>query len=254
MNTVLKENLQTIFSQTTPRYSKRLGLISTVWILLIAWCHTKQLFASNRCKFYFVVRTHQRKPLKIRSHVLFEGYISYCLKKVLHMLGKDNYLFNMLIIVKRMLENNKIRKRRPILVVLCGGDGGGWRGVMVEVIEPQQPRHRSNRSNGSNRTSPGGGEEVTVCSANASFRGKSSLLRTKTKSRLIDPPEADQRSGRLSKSGLLNKGGSEIDEDDEDLSDEYKQLRYSKWTLPQLFSFMLILAALTCTLTILFCR
>ncbi|MFS8006504.1 putative mechanosensitive ion channel MscS, LSM domain superfamily [Helianthus anomalus] len=123
-----------------------------------------------------------------------------------------------------------------------------------EVIEPQQPRHRSNRSNGSNRNSPGGGEEVTVCSANASFRGKSSLLRTKTKSRLMDPPEADQRSGRLSKSGLLNKGGSEIDEDDpfldEDLPDEYKQLRYSKWTLLQLFSLILILAALTCTLTI----
>ena len=41
---------------------------------------------------------------------------------------------------------------------------------------------------------------------------------------------------------------------DEDLPDEYKQLRYSKWTLLQLFSFILILAALTCTLTIPFCR
>ncbi|KAI7745939.1 hypothetical protein M8C21_010613 [Ambrosia artemisiifolia] len=122
-----------------------------------------------------------------------------------------------------------------------------------EVIEPQQVRHRSGSSNRTG-AGTGRGEEVTVCSANASFRGKSSLLRTKTKSRLMDPPEADQRSGRLSKSGPLNKGGSEIDEDDpfldDDLPDEYKQLRYSKWTLLQLFSLILILAALVCTLTI----
>ncbi|KAI3797022.1 hypothetical protein L1987_39712 [Smallanthus sonchifolius] len=125
-----------------------------------------------------------------------------------------------------------------------------------EVIEPQQLRQRSNSTTAGASSPDAGGGEVSVCSANASFRGKSksTLMRTKTKSRLIDPPETDQRSGRLSKSGVLTKGGSEIDDDDpfldDDLPDEYKQLRYSKWTLVQLFSLFLILAGLTCTLTI----
>ncbi|KAK9071804.1 hypothetical protein SSX86_008233 [Deinandra increscens subsp. villosa] len=118
-----------------------------------------------------------------------------------------------------------------------------------EVIEPQ-------RSYGT----AGVTDEVLVCSANASFRRRSSLMRTKTKSRLADPPETDQKSGRFSKSsGVLGKGVcSEIDEDDpfldDDLPDEYKQLRYSKWSLLQLFSLILIIAALVCTLTIPFLK
>ncbi|CAI9270426.1 unnamed protein product [Lactuca saligna] len=121
-----------------------------------------------------------------------------------------------------------------------------------EVIEPQPIRHRR-RSNGSGRTS-GGGEEVTLCSGNASFKRKSTLMRTKTKSRLMDTPERDKRSGRISKSGILGKGGSEFDEEDpfldDDLPDEYKQLRYSKWTLLQLFCLILILGGLICTFII----
>ncbi|GJS30276.1 mechanosensitive ion channel protein 6-like protein [Tanacetum coccineum] len=62
------------------------------------------------------------------------------------------------------------------------------------------------------------------------------------------------RSGQLSNSGVLRKGGSEIDEEDpfldDDLPDEYRQLRYSKCTLLQLFSLILISAALVCTLNI----
>nr|XP_043631636.1 mechanosensitive ion channel protein 6-like [Erigeron canadensis] len=120
-----------------------------------------------------------------------------------------------------------------------------------EVVEPQPVRQRTGGGGGG-----GGSDEVLVCSGNASFRGgKSSLLRTKTKSRLMDPPENDQRSGRIgSKSGVLGKGGSEIDEEDpfldDDLPDEYKELRYNKWTLLQFFSLILILGALVCTLTI----
>ncbi|KAI3725515.1 hypothetical protein L1987_65305 [Smallanthus sonchifolius] len=120
-----------------------------------------------------------------------------------------------------------------------------------EVIEPPPVRQRSNGSGhtGGGSGGDGCGDEVLVCSGNASFKRKSSLMLTKTKSRLIDPPETDQKSGRLPKSG-----GSEIDEDDpfldDDLPDEYKKLRYSKWTLLQLFSLILIIAALICTLTI----
>ncbi|KAI3724545.1 hypothetical protein L2E82_36326 [Cichorium intybus] len=125
-----------------------------------------------------------------------------------------------------------------------------------EVIEPQPVRRRSNGSgrSGGGGGGGGGGEEVVMCSGNASFKRKSTLMRMKTKSRLMDPPETEKKSGRLSKSGYLGKGGSEIDEEDpfldDDLPDEYKQLRYSKWTLLQLFSLILILGALICTLTI----
>ncbi|XP_071700522.1 mechanosensitive ion channel protein 8-like [Rutidosis leptorrhynchoides] len=123
-----------------------------------------------------------------------------------------------------------------------------------EVIEPQPVRQRSNCSG---RTA-GGDDEVVVCSANASFKAKSTLLRMKTNSRLTDPPESDQFSGRVSKSGVIGKFGSEIDEEDpfldDDLPDEYKQLRYSKWTLCQLFSLIFIIAALICTLTIPFLK
>ncbi|KAD7117726.1 hypothetical protein E3N88_04994 [Mikania micrantha] len=53
---------------------------------------------------------------------------------------------------------------------------------------------------------------------------------------------------------FVTKAASEIDEDDpfldDDLPDEYKQLRYSKWSLLQLFSLILIIAALIRALTI----
>ncbi|KAI3724544.1 hypothetical protein L2E82_36325 [Cichorium intybus] len=123
-----------------------------------------------------------------------------------------------------------------------------------EVIEPQPVRQRSNGSSGGGGGGGGGGEEVVLCSGNSSFRRKSNLMRTRTNSRLIDQPEIDQRSATPSKLGGLGKGGSEIDEEDpfldDDLPNEYKQFRYSKWTLLQLFSLILILGALLCTLTI----
>ncbi|XP_076949319.1 mechanosensitive ion channel protein 8-like [Bidens hawaiensis] len=117
-----------------------------------------------------------------------------------------------------------------------------------EVVQPQPLRQRSN---GSGRTSDAaaGDGEVVICSANGSFNRKSSLMMTKTKSRLMDPPESGQNSGRLP-----NSGGSEVDDDDpfldDDLPDEYKRFRWSKLTLIQLLSLILIIAALICTLTI----
>ncbi|THG03375.1 mechanosensitive ion channel protein 6-like [Camellia sinensis] len=96
-------------------------------------------------------------------------------------------------------------------------------------------------------------DEVLVCSSNSSFRRKSSLLNAKTKSRLMDPPEQDQRSQRMMKSGFLGRS-SEIDEDDpfldEDLPEEYKMMKFSTWSVIQLVSLILIIAALACTLAI----
>ncbi|KAK2974868.1 hypothetical protein RJ640_020783 [Escallonia rubra] len=110
-------------------------------------------------------------------------------------------------------------------------------------------RRRSNASGG------GGGpeEEVVTCSSTSSFRRKSSSFGTmKSKSRLMDPPEQDQKS-RMLKSGIVGRG-SEIDEDDpfldDDLPEEYKRMKFSKWTVLQLVSLILIIAGLACSLSI----
>ncbi|CAI9758020.1 unnamed protein product [Fraxinus pennsylvanica] len=108
---------------------------------------------------------------------------------------------------------------------------------------------------GLNRRSNAEQEEVLVCSSNSSFRRKSSLLRTKTKSRLLDPPANNQKSQnqRNTKSQFLDKG-SEIDEDDpfldEDFPDDYKKMKFSALSILQLVSLILIVAALVCSLTI----
>lgn len=65
--------------------------------------------------------------------------------------------------------------------------------VNDEVIEPQPVRQRSNASGHSGGIGCGG-EEVVVCSSNAAYKRNSTLMRTKTKSRLLDQPEVDHRS------------------------------------------------------------
>ncbi|KAM0042377.1 hypothetical protein Hdeb2414_s0010g00329161 [Helianthus debilis subsp. tardiflorus] len=106
------------------------------------------------------------------------------------------------------------------------------------------------RSTASRRSSGAGhgGEEVVVCSTNAAFKRTPTLLRMKTKSRLSDQPDFELRTSRS------GKGVADIDEDDllidDDLPDEYKKLRFSKWTLLQLISLILIVGCLACTLAI----
>lgn len=116
-------------------------------------------------------------------------------------------------------------------------------------------RRRSNVSGGLGRN--GETEEVLICSGNSSFKRKSSFLMTKTKSRLMDPPEQDQRSQTMMKSGALGRA-SEIDEDDpfleEDLPEEYKKMKFSPMSVIQFLSLILLVAALVCSLTIKFLR
>ncbi|TMW92284.1 hypothetical protein EJD97_013245 [Solanum chilense] len=87
-------------------------------------------------------------------------------------------------------------------------------------------------------------EEVLVCSSTSSFRKKSNLLVNRTKSRLMEPSEQDQRSGVLLKD-------SEIEEDDpfsdEDLPEEFKKVKFSLLTVLQLVSLALIIAVLSCS-------
>ncbi|KAJ9553802.1 hypothetical protein OSB04_017847 [Centaurea solstitialis] len=127
----------------------------------------------------------------------------------------------------------------------------------------QPVRQRSEASGLNGRTGGGigrGGDDVVVCS---SFkRTSSALLTTKTKSRLMDQPEVESRSQQRTpkRSGILQgKGGDNnnnniIQEDDiflvDDLPDEFKKLRYDKWTLLELTSLILIITALVCTLAI----
>ncbi|KAL1820739.1 hypothetical protein ACET3Z_015608 [Daucus carota] len=114
-------------------------------------------------------------------------------------------------------------------------------------------RRRSGLGGGNGNGNGNNSDEVVTCSSNSSFRRKSSLLRMKTKSRLMDPPEMDGRSQRVVKSGVIGKG-SELDEDDpfleDDLPEEYKRMKFSKWSVLQFFSLILIIAALVCSLTI----
>ncbi|XP_050367448.1 mechanosensitive ion channel protein 6-like isoform X2 [Argentina anserina] len=111
-----------------------------------------------------------------------------------------------------------------------------------------------------------GGADVLKCTSNKSFRremsfqnnNKSDLLRMKTKSRLMDPPEGWD-DGRVPKSGpmrsgMLGKGGGDDDDDDpfleEDLPDEYKNVNFNALTFLQWLSLVLIIAALVCSLCI----
>lgn len=107
-----------------------------------------------------------------------------------------------------------------------------------------------------------GNDEVVMCTANSSFQNnnRSSLLsRAKTRSRLLDPPEQPERkSGRVPrstqlKSGFLGKTPEEDDDDpfsDEDLPDNFKKTKPTFFTFMQWASFLLIVAALICSLTV----
>ncbi|KAG9149037.1 hypothetical protein Leryth_010648 [Lithospermum erythrorhizon] len=120
-------------------------------------------------------------------------------------------------------------------------------------VEPV--RRRSNLGGGGSLNEGCGDKDgVVVYSSSSSFRRRSNLVMNRTKSRLIDPPEADQTKSRLSKSGLLSGRGSEIDEDDpfldDDLPDEYKKMRFSALSVLQLLSMILIVGGFVCTLVI----
>lgn len=99
---------------------------------------------------------------------------------------------------------------------------------------------------------------VLRCTSSSSLRQNSSLLRTKTKSRLLDPPEDEvKKSGRTAKSGQLKSGmqGRMDEEDDdpfldEDLPDKFKQGKLDVFIVLQWVSLFVILGAFVCSLTI----
>ncbi|XP_030461426.1 mechanosensitive ion channel protein 6-like [Syzygium oleosum] len=116
------------------------------------------------------------------------------------------------------------------------------------------PSHGGDGNSGGNRE-----EEVVKYASSGSFQGKSSLLRTKTRSRLMDPPEEpNRRSGRIRRSGqvrsgMLGRAGDEEEDDfflEDDLPEKFKKAQFGAITLLQWVSLVLITGALVCTLAI----
>ncbi|WOG87839.1 hypothetical protein DCAR_0207071 [Daucus carota subsp. sativus] len=113
---------------------------------------------------------------------------------------------------------------------------------IVESPTSENLRRRSGRAGGNGNGSGTSSDEVVTCNSNSSFRRKSSLLRMKAKSRLMDPPGMDERSVK----------SDELDEDDPfpeyDIPEKYKTMKLGKWTVLQCFILILIVAALVFSL------
>ncbi|KAL3639007.1 hypothetical protein CASFOL_016914 [Castilleja foliolosa] len=120
---------------------------------------------------------------------------------------------------------------------------------------PQSKIHESLREVRVSFRRPVEPDEILVCSSSNSFRRKSALMRTRTKSRLLDPPDQRSQAQRMvNKSQFLGKRACEIDEDDpfleEDFPEEYKKMKLNALSILQILSLILIVTALVCTLTI----
>ncbi|XP_030955889.1 mechanosensitive ion channel protein 6-like [Quercus robur] len=94
-----------------------------------------------------------------------------------------------------------------------------------------------------------GRAEVVKCSSNASFRVRSwKSVMSMTKSRLIDPPEEPCQSSV--NSGRIPEKVQDYEEDDDidDIPEEYKRMKFSKLTMLQSVSLVLIVVSLACSL------
>ena len=94
-----------------------------------------------------------------------------------------------------------------------------------------------------------GRAEVVKSSSNVSFRIRSwKSVMSMTKSRLIDPPEEPCPSS--ANSGRIPEKVQDYEEDDDidDIPEEYKRMKFSKLTMLQSVSLVLIIVALACSL------
>ncbi|KAK8620417.1 hypothetical protein V6N13_066895 [Hibiscus sabdariffa] len=137
-------------------------------------------------------------------------------------------------------------------------------GVSFDHNSPRRRQSKGKEESSDSKESDG----VVKCSSNSSVQRKSSLLATKTKSRLMDPPTPEKgtpksaktdvgKSGHVTRSGFLVKNMEEEDDDsllEEDLPDEYTKDKFSVWILLEWLSLALIIAALVCSLTIPYLR
>lgn len=98
-----------------------------------------------------------------------------------------------------------------------------------------------------------GGPQVLRCSSNSSFsRNSWKPPMSKTRSRLMDPPdERRPKSDRVAHSGrVLGKEDEDDAFDVDDIPEEYRRIKFNTLTLAQWVSLVLVLAALVCNLWI----
>lgn len=157
----------------------------------------------------------------------------------------------------------------------AGGNGDGE--VLVDMnlesskelrvsFGPTKPSDHASSNESDNEQSspekdaglPASGEAIR-CSSNSSFRRTSTLLRSRTKSRLMEPVvhnNDDRRS--VKKSGQLKATNGKAEEEDEDpfmeedLPSDFKKRNISILTILQWVSLVVIVGALVCSLTIRF--
>ncbi|XP_023896278.2 mechanosensitive ion channel protein 8 [Quercus suber] len=94
-----------------------------------------------------------------------------------------------------------------------------------------------------------GRAEVVKCSSNVSFRTRSwKSVMSMTKSRLINPPEEPCQSSV--NTGRIPEEVQDYEEDDDidDIPEEYKRMKFSKLTMLQSVSLVLVIVALACSL------
>ncbi|OIV91266.1 hypothetical protein TanjilG_30488 [Lupinus angustifolius] len=153
----------------------------------------------------------------------------------------------------------------PVVVEVANDDVVGSKNSkdspsIGEFQRPPQPDRRGGAPYHS------GDGEVLRCTSNGSLernlsmQRKSSLLKAKTRSRLLDPPEEpDKRSGRVPRSsqmfsGYMGKKGGDDEEDDpfleDDFPDEYKKTHFSFWIFLEWLSLILIIGLLITTLSV----
>ncbi|XP_030445428.2 mechanosensitive ion channel protein 6-like [Syzygium oleosum] len=121
----------------------------------------------------------------------------------------------------------------------------------VRELCKELPIHENPRVSSSSRA-----EEALPPASNAPSRWNSRLFVNRPKSRLLDPPEDQwqQRSRIAADLGPFSaKGGDDREEegdDFEDIPDEYKHTKLGLWTVLQVVSLVLMIAALVCSLWI----
>lgn len=159
----------------------------------------------------------------------------------------------------------------------AGGSGDGE--VLVDMgsenskelrvsFRPTKPSDHASSSNESDNEQsspdkdaglPAAAGEAIRCSSNSSFRRTSTLLRSRTKSRLMEPVvhnHDDRRS--VKKSGPLKATNGKVEDEDEDpfmeedLPLDLKKRNISILTILQWVSLFVIVGALVCSLTIRF--
>ncbi|KAB1203601.1 Mechanosensitive ion channel protein 8 [Morella rubra] len=117
-------------------------------------------------------------------------------------------------------------------------------------------RRRNNDLSGPENIQPSSssrGEEVLRCSSNVSSGPDSwTSVVSKTRSRLLDPPEEPcQSSERGLNFGRVHEEAKDCEDDDiEDIPQEYKRVKFNTLTMLQWVSLILIIAALVCSLWI----